>query len=339
MTDCSGYRKEAAIKLAAIDIGTNSTRLLISELKSLPSVRGGVQFSPLIREMKITRLGKDLEKTGCISSRGADDTVQVLRHYLDLMGSNNVTRFRIVGTRVLRSAKNSAWFTDKVKRELGADVEIISGEDEAKLAFNGVVKGFLPELPAKIVNCRELSENAVKGNIFVTDIGGGSTEFIIGNPEGGISYLNSIPLGSVMVSELFLDDKKPPADRIREMSAFIFNNLSEVPGDIKKRCFSYAVGLAGTVSALASVELGLDRYEREKIHGHILKYEKVLEIQKLFCSMDLENRKNIRGLEKERADIIVGGTAILIEIMKILSIEKLTACENDILDGVVYSIF
>lgn len=334
-------KEKQPIRLAAIDIGTNSTRLLISDINL--SLNNNFPPKNLYREMHITRLGKNLGLDGVITINSAEKTIEVLKKYLDLMNSCNVNKFRAVGTRVLRDAKNSKWFTDMVNARLGMKIDVVSFEEEAKLSFLGAVRGLTCNNNLYKNNIKEpegfKKSNDSETNVLVIDIGGGSTEFIAGNLDEEILYLKSIPIGSVTVSEQFLSAEKPEEGDLKNMYNFISFKINKIIDDIKKTDFKIVVGLAGTVSAVASVDLGLKKYDREKIHGYTLDFTKVMNIQDKFCSMGLEQRKRIAGLDRNRADIIIGGTAILLEIFKQLSLDRIFISENDILDGIIYSIF
>jgi exopolyphosphatase/guanosine-5'-triphosphate,3'-diphosphate pyrophosphatase len=324
------------MKIAAIDIGTNSTRLLISLVEK--SAGGKITFVPLLREMKITRLGKTLEQSGKISTTNSFLTVEVLKEYKRLLKSNNVSKYRAVGTRVLRQAENSDEFLNLVFRETGLNVEVISGRLEAELSFLGVIKGFEPyKIFGKMQ--KTLGGYETSKNVLVVDIGGGSTEFILGiAEEGTINYLESVDIGSVMLSEKFLPGAIPDDKSVMDLLQFIENKLKNTVGKISRAGFAFMAGLAGTISSLSAIDIGLREYDREKIHGHILYRDRVLDIFKRFCSMDLKTREKIIGLEPARADIIIGGTAILLKILEMLGLESLIVSENDILDGIIYSL-
>ena len=330
------------MRLAAIDIGTNSTRLLITELISRKD--NYPLLNPVLRDMHITRLGKSLDKYGDISYENAGCTIEVLKKYLKTIKKHKVKKYMAAGTRVLRQAGNSAWFVNYIKSLLGLDISVISGQEEAGLSFNGAIRGIESAIRLKTNN--ELSgfikfkpDNSDQ-NILVTDIGGGSTEFIYGSLGGGLSFSESIDIGSVNISERFLDDIVPDKSTIEIMNAFIRAKIKNIIEEIKfKENFSFMVGLAGTVSALASTDLKLAIYDRDKIHGHVLCLNKIKDIQEGFCSLELKKRKTITGLEPERADIIIGGTAILLQAMSMLNIDKIIVSESDILEGIIYSIF
>jgi exopolyphosphatase/guanosine-5'-triphosphate,3'-diphosphate pyrophosphatase len=316
------------MKLAAIDTGTNSTRLLIADV--FLEFKKNIRLTPIIaRQMQITRLGKNLEKTGVISKEAAEDTLKVLKKYYTLIKINGVARYRAVGTRVLRQASNSEWFKSYVYKKIGLDIEIIDWMEEARLSFAGAIKGNKIQDFCRVENC----------NILVVDIGGGSTEFILGDGQGNITYANSVDIGSVRLMEKFLKHDIPKKLELKVLHSFIKEKIKDTTNELKRNNFIYMVGLAGTISTLASIDLKLDNYDREKIHSHILKFEKVMELYHKLLTLNLKERKKIKGLEPKRADIIIAGTAILIEIMNMTGVQELFVSENDILDGIIYSIF
>jgi exopolyphosphatase/guanosine-5'-triphosphate,3'-diphosphate pyrophosphatase len=315
------------MKLAAIDIGTNSTRLLISGCEKKPS--STYKLTTLAREMEITRIGKNLDKTGLISKHSAEETMKVLANYLKKIKGEGVESFRVVGTSALRKAKNTTWFKKLVNEKLGINVEVITGIEEAQLSFYGALWGV-----------DILSHQLDLKNILVIDIGGGSTEFILGSHEDKIILVQSIDLGCVNLTERFIKNSagKPGNQELTELNEFISTRLIDLVNKIKKQGFSILIGLAGTISTLAAVDLELIAYSKNKIHHHILSEQKIRQIYGLFCSVNLEERKKIAGLDPKRADIIMSGTAILLQIMNMLDAEKLLVSEDDILDGIVYSL-
>ena len=324
------------MKLAAIDIGTNSTRLLIAGCEKKPG--STYKLTTLAREMEITRIGKNLDKTGLISKHSAEETLEVLVSYLKKIKGEGVKSFRVVGTSALRKAKNTTWFLKLVNEKLGINIEVITGSQEARLSFCGALRGAdINKLSKKL---GILSHQTDLKNILVIDIGGGSTEFILGNHEDKIILVQSIDLGCVNLTERFIKNSagKPGNQELIELNEFISTRLIDSVNKIKKLRFSTLVGLAGTISTLAAIDLELIAYSKNKIHHHILSEQKIRQIYRLFCSVNLEERKKIAGLDPKRADIIISGTATLLQIMNMLDMEKLLVSEDDILDGIVYSL-
>ena len=324
------------MKLAAIDIGTNSTRLLIAGCEKKTS--STYKLTTLAREMEITRIGKNLDKTGLISKHSAEETIEVLASYLKKIKDGGVESFKVVGTSALRKAKNTTWFKKLVNAKLSINVEVITGIEEARLSFYGALRGAdINKLSKKL---GILSHQTDLKNILVIDIGGGSTEFILGSHEDKIILVQSIDLGCVNLTERFIKNSagKPGNQELTELNEFISTRLIDLVNKIKKLRFSILIGLAGTISTLAAVDLELIAYSKNKIHHHILPEQKIRQIYGIFCSVNLEERKKIAGLDPKRADIIISGTAILLQIMNMLDVEKLLVSEDDILDGIVYSL-
>jgi exopolyphosphatase/guanosine-5'-triphosphate,3'-diphosphate pyrophosphatase len=314
------------MKLASIDVGTNSTRLLIVDYSKKIHA---FSFITIVREMVITRIGKNLAKSGKISRLSAKMTLDVLSGYLSLIKKEKVKKYRAIGTSALRQAKNSKWFLDYIEKRLGMKIEVIDGKEEAALSFCGGVKN---------LNLNLLKGKKSDNNVLVIDIGGGSTEFIFGSLNGRIIFSESIDIGCVNLTEKFINYSKPAPEELELLNNYIRDKIEKLINKISKNNFSLIIGLGGTISTLASVDLKLVQYDRDKIHNHVLKFDNIKFIYDQFCQVDLDSRKKTRGLEEKRADIIIGGIAILLEIMKMLGFDKILVSENDILDGIIYSI-
>ena len=314
------------MNLAAIDIGTNSTRLLISRFEN-------EKFIPLIREMQITRLGKGIKDSGSILDESAKNTIKVLKKYKKLINEFDVKNYRAVGTSVLRRAVNKDNFISKTFVETGLSIEVINGLEEAKLSFNGVVKSLI--LTKKIFNFDK---------ILVVDIGGGSSEFILGDTNFNILKSTSLDIGSVRLTEDFIHNDPPSKNEINFLRNFIKNTLSynlkdfikyNVEDDYKNLTI---IGLAGTFSSLASISINLKKYSMDKLNYLPLEFNKINDIFFNLCKLNLHERKKVIGLDPARADIIIGGTAIVIEVLNYFKKEKIFVSENDILDGIIYSL-
>jgi len=304
------------MKIAAIDIGTNSTRLLISEFKN--SI-----FHTLEREMKINRIGKNLKISGKISYDSAQAVSDTLKKYKALLESRGVTRYRAVGTNAVRKAMNSQWFISYIKESTGIKIGSITGEEEAHLTFYGASRSL--DIPK---------------SILVVDIGGGSTEFILGSNGNSleINMAESLDIGCVNLSEEFIKDEGPDKIELEKMYSYICNYISGTIDLIGRRSDIAIIGVAGTVTTLAAIDLELEEYDSSRIHLHRLTREKISVIYRRLCSTPLNERKKIRGLEPGRADIIIGGSAILLEILRQLDKDSIIVSEQDILDGIIYTL-
>lgn len=314
-------------KLAAIDIGTNSTRLLAVNVQVLELKK--ILYPAISRQMQITRLGKNTDSTGIILPESSEKTINVLEGYIKFIKEIGVDRCRAVGTRVLRKASNSGDFIKQAEKRTGIKVEIISGNEEAALSFRGAV-GIFSEKVHTLTSGEK---------ILVIDVGGGSTELILGSPDGKIEQMESINIGSVVLSERFLNHKKPSEKEILELEDFAEKKLLSVSSIIKETAYSSVIGLAGTISALASIDLCLKNYDRDKIHGHYLSLDKIKRLYKMLRCTDLKERKTITGLEPARADIILGGAAVTVKLLELLGAHGVIVSESDILEGIIYSIF
>jgi exopolyphosphatase/guanosine-5'-triphosphate,3'-diphosphate pyrophosphatase len=301
------------MRSAAIDIGTNSIRLLISEYD-------GSEFCILERRMEITRIGKNLGISKNILKKTADSTSKVLQKYSLLMQEYGVERYRAVGTSAVRKAANSGWFISYIKDNTGIEIEKITGEEEAWLSFQGASAAFK------------------KSRILVIDIGGGSTEFIHGNNNMELEFNESVDIGSVSLSERFIKSDKPTHSELKDMQGYVKDRIRPIINKIKVKDGLTLVGVAGTITTIAAIDLRLDKYDSEKIHHHVLTGKRVKNIYHLLCGLTLKERRRVRGLQPERADIIIGGAAVLVEVMDLLKIESLTVSEHDILDGIIYSL-
>ena len=317
--------------IAAIDIGTNSTRLLVASVT-------GKKITTLVREMKITRLGKNIESGNIILEDSIKKTIMILTEYLEICRQHKVKTIRAVGTSVLRRADNSECSLKKVYKQTGLKVEVISGAEEAKLGFEGVVKS----LKYSYKNFRQSSFNSLKekhqrNRITVLDIGGGSSEIVCGSTDGIISSIKSIDLGSVTISEKFLKKDIPEAGEISLMKDFIREVLKKELGDAESYKDAPVIGVAGTVSTIGSIFMEMETYDRDKLNGLFLSVRDIEKIFRRLTGLALVERKKIKGLQPERADIIIGGTAILLVLLDYIKAESMLVSEHDILDGIIYS--
>lgn len=311
------------MKLASIDIGTHSTRLLITDYQNN-------KFIPLERKMKITRLGKNLDENNMIGKDSARKTVEALSDYRSLVGYYDVKKFRVVGTSAIRKASNSDWFISYVYKHLGMKIDVVSGQEEARLSFYGAVR----DMDLNYPGCKA----KLTGKILVVDIGGGSSEFILGDCNYNLQLVESLNLGCVSLTEKFIGSSIPDTNNLSQMQQYIVNELEETTGKINLYKAAFIIGVAGTITTLAAIDLKLAAYNSEKIHRHILSLKKIENIYKNLCRLDLKGRKKVVGLHPGRADVIIGGTAIVLEVLKMLSKKDILVSERDILDGIIYTL-
>jgi len=297
--------------LAAIDCGTNSTRLLVSE--------DGKR--PLERLMRITRLGQGVDATGRLAPQAVDRTVAVLREYRGVMDRLGVDRVRMTATSAARDAANREDFFAVAEEVVGTAPELLSGEAEGRLSFAGAVSDLDP----------------ADGPFLVLDIGGGSTEFVAGTerPDGAVS----VDIGCVRVTEQFLHADPPAPEELSQAISVVHDYLDDVTRDLPTvKEATRLVGLAGTITTVAAVEMGLPAYDRDRIHHFVLTRTAAEDVFRTLAVETRAERVHNPGLEEARADVIVGGTAILVTVMRHFDFDECLVSEADILDGLVLSL-
>jgi len=294
---------------AGIDCGTNSTRLIVGD--------GETTFE---REMTITGLGRGVDATGRLSNEGIDRVREALERYRTIMDGYDLAGVRMTATSAARDAENREDFFAVSEQTVGVRPELISGELEAELSFLGATAELDP----------------AQGPYLVFDIGGGSTEFAVGSTrmEGGFST----DMGSVRFTEKYIENDPPlPEELVACLSvaeAHIDDVAREVPMVMGAR---QLVGLAGTVSTAAAVEIGLMEYDRDQIHHFRLTRAAIEDVYRTLVTESREDRRHNPGLEQGRVDTIVGGMCILARIVRYFDAEDVLVSESDILDGLVLS--
>ena len=296
--------------LAAIDCGTNSTRLLIS--------RDGETVD---RRMVITRLGKGVDATGTLDSDAIERTLVVLRDYRAAMDEQQVERVRIAATSAARDASNSEDFFGPAEHIVGTRPELLSGAEEGRLSFAGATADLDPS----------------RGPFLVIDIGGGSTECMVGTDKP--DEVRSFDVGCVRLTEKHLASDPPAPEElsnaIAEAAAWFDDLVREVPAATQAQT---VIGLAGTISTIGAVELGMATYDRNLIHHFRLTRAAVEDVFRTLATERLADRIHNPGLEEARADVIVGGLCVLVAFVRTLAIDELLVSESDILDGLVASL-
>jgi exopolyphosphatase/guanosine-5'-triphosphate,3'-diphosphate pyrophosphatase len=304
-------------RVAAIDIGTNSVRLLVAE------VDGGsprdAKLVALDRRMRITRLGQGVDRTRALAPEAIERTVTVLREYRTALDEHGVTTVRATATSAARDASNRDEFFAAAHDALGVTPELISGEEEAALSFLGAT-----------------ADLDAPGPVLVVDIGGGSTEFVLGTdaPDG----LVSLDMGCVRITEQYLESDPPAPEELSNAIAAVRDLVAEVPRVIPGAAEAKTlVGLAGTVTTVAAVELGIPEYDPEVIHHFRLTRAAAEDVFRTLATESAAQRVHNPGLEPGRVDVIVGGAAVLVGIFRVLGFDEMLVSEADILDGLVRS--
>jgi exopolyphosphatase/guanosine-5'-triphosphate,3'-diphosphate pyrophosphatase len=271
--------------------------------------------------MRITRLGQGVDATRRLDPTAIDRTVTVLREYREVMDRFGVEKVRLSATSAARDAANRDEFFAAAEAAVGVVPELLSGEEEGRLSFLGATADLDP----------------VDGPFLVFDIGGGSTEFTFGTTEAEATI--STEMGCVRITEAWLHSDPPSAVELSQALSVIAIDLDDVVREIPQAAdASTFVGLAGTVSTAAAVELGLATYDRDRIHHARLTKAAVEDVFRTLATESLAQRVHNPGLERERADVIVGGMCIFVSIMRRLGIAECLVSEADILDGLAMSL-
>lgn len=298
------------MKIGTIDIGTNSMRLLIGEYKN-GKIENRKKF------VNTTRIGQGVDKEGYISNEAINRNIDALKEFAKLCNDEKCEYVYGMGTSALRDSKNGDEFVQLAKRETGISIDIISGEEESNLGFKGVLEG-------------------LEGNndILVIDIGGGSTEFIIGDREG-IKFAKSENVGALRMTEKFL--KIDPIDDLEfnDMYMFIEHEIDKTLEYIKEKGIKNLVGIGGTITSLSAMNQELAIYSMEKIHSSKICKKEIEKILQNLKKMTLSDKKTLKGLQPKRADIITAGVAILNIIMEKLELDEIIVSEYDNLEGLM----
>lgn len=301
------------MRVAAIDCGTNSIRLLIADVQ-------GDNFREVVRDMEIVRLGQGVDQTGSFHPDAITRTLSAVDKYSSEIARRGVEKIRFCATSATRDASNRDLFIEGVKERLGVAPEVISGEEEAELSFAGATKD-LPDSFAPYL---------------VVDIGGGSTEFVIGHRT--VVSAKSVNIGCVRMSERHF--KSDPATELEIESARrdIQLAIAEAAKVVDIKAAKSLVAVAGTATTVAAAALELSQYDRYAIHLSRISAEKTHQVSEMFLKMKREERAALGYMHPGRVDVIGAGSLVLSEIVKAVGAKEFIACESDILDGIAFSL-
>jgi len=294
------------MRVAAVDLGSNSTRLLVADVAD-------ERIDEVVRRLKITRLGEGVDERKRLLPAPIARVRNVLTDFRREAESLGAERTLAIATSAFRDAENGEAFLGEVEWSYGFQTRLLSGHDEAQLTFRGASLG------------RELAEDTL-----VLDIGGGSTELVVGGRDD-LRFHDSLDLGGIRLTERFLHSDPPGAEELAACASAVRALLAErVPDEIQPRT---AIGVAGTITSIAALDLGLEEYDPERVHGHRVSREGVAEQLERLASVQLAERREIPALDPDRAPVIVAGAVILSEVLDHFGLDGLEASERDILDG------
>ena len=296
--------------VAAVDCGTNTIKLLVADLPDGPELE---------RESRVVRLGQGVDRTGLLGEEALERTFAAIDEYAALVARHPVERIRFCATSATRDAGNAAAFTAGVRARLGVDPDVVTGPAEARLAYDGAVR-HLREHPA--------------APVLVVDVGGGSTELILGDGEPTAEH--SMDIGSVRMHERHLRSDPPTGDEVAAAVADIDAHLDDCPVD--PVAAATVVGVAGTVTTVAAAVLDLPTYDRDAIDQAVLTVEDVHAATARLLAMTVAERRALPFLHPGRADVIGAGALVLDRVLRRTRVAGLVVSEADILDGIAWSL-
>ena len=300
-------------RVAAIDCGTNSIRLLIADIT-------GGNFKEVLRTMEIVRLGQGVDQNKSFHPDAIARTLSVVEKFAQLIAGKGVEKIRFCATSATRDASNRELFTNGVKKILGVEVEVIPGEQEAALSFIGATK--------------ELSQS--DGSFLVVDIGGGSTEFVFGSEK--VEFAKSVNIGCVRMSERHLNLQPPTMAQIAEAIIDIDLAITQAAKVVPISQAKSLVAVAGTATTVAAAALKLAEYDRYLIHLSRISAPSVHQVAAMFQSMNKDQIAALGYMHPGRVDVITAGALVLSRIMAATGASEFIASESDILDGIAWSL-
>jgi exopolyphosphatase/guanosine-5'-triphosphate,3'-diphosphate pyrophosphatase len=306
-------------RVAAVDCGTNSLRLLLADVDP-----GQAGLTDVIRRMEIVRLGQGVDQTGRLAPEALARTMAVLREYADVIARSGAQAVRMVATSATRDADNAAEFVRQVKEVLGVAPEVLTGGEEAVLSFTGATA--------------ELAAGPDPGPFLVADIGGGSTEFVLGEAGSPPAHSISVNIGCVRMTERHLHGDPPSDEEVAAAVADIDAALEEVAAAVPARRARTLVGLAGSVTTVAAIAMGLPAYDAARIHHARVAAADVHAVTRGLLAQTRAGRAAIGVMHPGRADVIGGGALVLDRLMRRFGFAGVLVSEHDILDGMAWSL-
>src|SRR5438132_1680029 len=295
-------------RVAAVDLGTTATRLLVADIED-------GRISDVERETRVTRLGEGVDGRRRLLPLPIARVRNVLTEFRRTLETLDAERTLAIATSAVRDAENGEAFLGEIEWSYGFATRLLSGHEEALMTFRGVT-----------------AEHALQPGTVIVDLGGGSTELVAGGPDG-VRWHDSLDIGSVRLTERFLHSDPPTGEELDACATAVRTLLADrVPGDVRAGA-SAAIGVAGTITSLAALDLALEEYDRERVHGHVLTAAALRGQLERLAAVPVEERRGIRPLDPERAPVIVAGAVIVREVVDFFGLDGLEVSERDILDG------
>jgi exopolyphosphatase/guanosine-5'-triphosphate,3'-diphosphate pyrophosphatase len=297
-------------RVAVVDIGSNSTRLLIAE------VDGG-RVSEVERQSRVTRLGRGVDLSGQLSAEAIEAACEAIADYMAICRGAGVETIEAIATSAVRDASNGGAFVAELRERFALSARVLDGEEEARLTYLGATSEQRPSEPTLVV-----------------DIGGGSTELIVGTGEE-IAFHTSLQAGVVRHSERHISSDPPTTSELEALAADVRALIESATAD--QPGANAGIAVAGTPTSLASIELSLEPYDPKQVHGHTLTLVSIQRLLSQLASAPLSKRVEITGMHPDRAPNIVAGVVILIETMRAFGLDRVEVSEHDILYGTAIS--
>ena len=318
------------VRVAVVDIGTNSTRLLIAEVDPHTAA-----LEELVRHSRVTRLGEGVDASGALSTAAIDRVLGVLDGYRQEIETHGCEANMAVLTSAVRDASNGADFANRVREDYGLDARVLSGEQEAQLTFLGAMTG--RDASGSDGGGHTDGEGAVAPSgsadpLVVIDIGGGSTEFIVGQGLTAGFHV-SLQAGVVRMSERHIDTDPPEPEQLQALADDVRATFRQGLPRAERDPVEQAVAVAGTATSAAAIDQELDPYDPDRVNGYPLTLGTVELLLARLADMDEDRRRQVVGLHPDRAPTIVAGMVVLIEAMRAFHLEQVEVSEHDILHG------
>jgi exopolyphosphatase/guanosine-5'-triphosphate,3'-diphosphate pyrophosphatase len=301
-----------ANRVAVVDIGSNSTRLLVAEV-----AEGRV--SEVERQSRVTKLGRGVDLSGQLSAEAIEAACEAIADYVEICRELGVERAESIATSAVRDASNGSAFVAELRERFDLSARVLDGEEEARLTYAGATAEHPPHEPTLVV-----------------DIGGGSTELVVGTGDQ-VAFHASLQAGVVRHSERHVGSDPPATQELEALAADVRALIERATTDQACAAAKAGIAVAGTPTSLASVELGLEPYDPKQVHGHTLTLPSIQRLLSRLASAPLSKRVDIAGMHPDRAPTIVAGVVILVETMRAFGLEAVTVSEHDILYGVAMS--
>jgi exopolyphosphatase / guanosine-5'-triphosphate,3'-diphosphate pyrophosphatase len=295
-------------RIAVVDIGTNSTRLLVAD------VADG-RVSEVERRNRVTRLGRGVDLSGQLATEAVEGVCATIAEYVELYGELGAERVEAIATSAVRDASNGGAFIAELRERFALSARVLDGEEEARLTYRGATSARSPA-----------------NSTLVIDIGGGSTELIVGN-GAAVDFHASLQAGVVRHTERHLAADPPAAVDLESLAGDVEGVLDRALAESPDAHASEGIAVAGTPTSLAAIDLRLEPYDPDRVHGHRLSLSSIQTMLSRLASMPLSERLEVRGLHPDRAPTIVAGIVILVEVMRAFGLDQIEVSEHDILYG------